>query len=103
MTTTPTRRSPGTFSIRTLFLAIATTSVAFGMLTWTAIRPLVLPLAIAILLYWIGAICMSLSERRFAGYRAVLLLGCVAMSMAVVIGFVGTIFIAGLWIIAALK
>ena len=87
--------------MRTLFLAIATSSLAFGMLTWTTIRPLVMPLAVAILLYWFGAFCMSLSERRHAGDRALLLLGCVTMSAAVVIGFVGTIFVAGLWIIAA--
>ena len=93
-------RQPGTFGVGTLCLALVTISLAFGMLTWTTIRPLVLPLALAIPLYWFGAICMSLSERRFAGYRPVLLIGCVAMSTSVLIGFVGTLFTVGLSLIS---
>ena len=95
-----TKYLPTKFTLKTLLIALTTCVIAFGLINWARAFLPVLPLGVAIPLFWFGAACVSVGSNRFTGHSILVFIGSGLVGMAILIAIGGTILFVLAWLLA---
>jgi len=89
----------GRFSLKTLFGAVASCGVAFGLLTWAPVCPPLAPIGVSILILWVGRVCLTADAIMADDYHVLGIIGCFLSALAVLICVPGGILVLLMWIV----